>query len=414
MRKLVLLSLDAMFDRDLSLLGPDAFLKEMMRQGACCTQVKTVFPALTYPAHTTLITGCDPASHGIGQNLPFQPEKPEDLRTWYLDAVHVKRETLFDAVKKAGGSCASMLWPVTCRSRSIRWNFPEAHTVRGENQVMKMLQCGNAPWVLAMELKHGRKRPSTREPHLSDYAATLVREVITVNKPTLTAAHLIDLDDTRHHHGTDSAEAREAIRRLDDRVRSVWETMQRTPGYEDALLAVVSDHGQADVNRTVELTQVLKENGLGDMVQVQSNGMSAYLFPGKGDSEAVLDWLRMHPSMAGVSHIYTREELDDLHAVQGPIAAVEAAPGVVFSDMLSDAKRERATHGFGPGHPAENCLFMVMGRGVRAGAVLPVMPMQDAAPTLAALMGVPLTKAEGCSHADQVVDSDDELHTMNK
>ena len=403
MRKVVLLSLDAMFDRDLSVMGPGAFLTEMMRKGAACTQVKTVFPALTYPAHTTLITGCDPASHGIGQNMPFQPDIEDELRVWYLDQKHIQRETLFDAVKNAGGQCASMLWPVTCRSKSIRWNFPEAHTIRGENQTMKMLKCGAAPWILAMEVKYGRKRPSTREPHLSDYAATLTREVIHANKPDLTAAHLIDLDDMRHHHGTDSAEAREAMRRLDSRVRDIWETMQVAPGYEEALLVIVSDHGQADVNRTVNIGDLLAENGLADCADVQSNGMSAYLYQSGGDYEQALTWLRNHPTQAGVSHIYSREELDELHAVKGPVAAVEAVPGVVFSDMLPEAKREKATHGFGPGHPAENCLFAVMGKGIREGAALPSMPMRDVAPTIAELMGVPLPQAEGTSHAKKMM-----------
>lgn len=403
MRKLILLSLDALFDRDLSLLGPDAFLTNWLRHAAVCTQVKTVFPALTYPAHTTLMTGCDPVDHGIGQNMPFQPDVADDLRVWYLDAANIRRETLFTAVRKAGGTCASMLWPVTCRCPDIRWNFPEAHTVRGENQVMKMLQCGSAPWILQMELLHGRKRPSIAEPHLSDYAATLVQDVMKAHRPTLTAAHLIDLDDHRHRFGTDSAEARAAISRLNDRVEQIWHAMQHTSGYEDGLLALVSDHGQADVNRTVCLTELLESNNLGGSVTVQSNGMSAYLYPKGGNVTEAINWLMSHATMAGISRVYRREELDDMHAVKGPLYAVEAAAGVVFSDMLPEAKREKATHGFGPGHPAENCLFAVRGRGIREGAILPAMPMRDVAPTLAELMGTPLPQATGRSHAAEIL-----------
>lgn len=402
MRKLVLISLDAMFDHDLSLLEQDSYLHELLRKGTVCTQVKTVFPAITYPAHTTLITGCDPASHGIGQNMPLQPEKEPDQRAWYLDAKHIQRETLFGAVKKMGGKCASMLWPVTCHDTNIRWNFPEAHTVRGENQVLKMLQCGTPAWVLMMEAVHGRQRKSAKEPHLSDYATVLACDVIKSGKPDLTAVHLIDLDDMRHHHGVDSSEAKAALQRLSERVRRIHETMQQTPGYEDALLAIVSDHGQADVNEPIELMALLKENGLDGAVQVQSNGMSAYLYD-RGGAEQAVAWLRNHPTMAGVAKIYTRRELDEMHCIEGPAYAMEAAPGVVFSDLLPEAKMERATHGFGPGHPADNCLMAVVGQGVRAGAVLPTMPMRDVAPTLAELMGIPLPQAEGVSHAGQIL-----------
>ena len=74
MRKLVLVSLDAVFDQDMKQFQ-GSWLGEWFSHAAMCTKVKTVFPALTYPAHTTLVTGCDPASHGIGQNQPFQPDK---------------------------------------------------------------------------------------------------------------------------------------------------------------------------------------------------------------------------------------------------------------------------------------------------------------------------------------------------
>ena len=83
-------------------------------------------------------------------------------------------------------------------------------------------------------------------------------------------------------------------------------------------------------------------------------------------------------------------------------AAVEAAPGVVFSDALPEAKREKATHGFGPGHPAEDCLLIIHGRGIPEGMSLPPMPMRDVAPTLAGLAGISLPEAKGHSWASMM------------
>lgn len=405
MRKCVLLSLDALYKEDLSRFGEGSFLGDWLAHAAVCTQVKTVFPALTYPAHTTLVTGCDPASHGIGQNQPFQPGISAENRAWYWDAAKVKRPSLFDAVAGAGGRCASILWPVTGKSRAIRWNFPEVLALPGENQVLKMLQYGSAPWILRMELLHGRKRVSIHEPHLSDYATLLACDVIRRHQPELTAVHLVDLDEMRHRHGTHAPEAGEALDRLAGRVETVWQRMQRTPGMEDALLALVSDHGQADVTRTVNLTRALAQAGMGDSFGVQSNGMSAYLIPTAADaqSEPLAAYLRGHGEALGVAHVYDRRELDRLGCIAGVALAVEAAPGVVFSDGLPQAKREKATHGFGPGHPAENCLFAVRGRGIREGAALPAMPMRDVAPTLAGLMGVPMPRAEGHDHSAELL-----------
>lgn len=303
-----------------------------------------------------------------------------------------------DAVKRQGGRSASVLWPVTGKSKSIQWNFPEVLALPGENQTLKMLQYGTALWILHMEMKHGKERVSIHEPHLSDYATVLAQDVIRSHQPELTTVHLVDVDEMRHHHGVHSREAIEGIKRMEGRVRMVWETMQATKGMEDALLVLVSDHGQADVSRTVDLTEKIEQAGLGDCAQVQSNGMSAYLFKYKKGIEGIQRveaWLQEKKNELGISHVYTRKELDTLGCITGPELAVEADKDVVFSDGLPQAKREKATHGFGPGHPAENCLLAIRGKGIKEGISLPAMPMRDVSPTLAGLMGITLPQAEG-------------------
>ncbi len=389
MRKLVLVSLDAMYEPDWAVYD-GKWLGDWLGQSARCTQVKTVFPALTYPAHTTLVTGCDPVQHGIGQNQPLQPEKEESMRTWYWEEQQVQRETLFQAVKRQGGRCASMLWPVTGRSRAIRWNFPEVLALPGENQTLKMLAYGAAPWILHMEMKHGKERISTHEPHLSDYATILACDVIRTHQPELTAVHLVDVDEMRHLHGVNSPEALEGMQRMEKRVQAIWNAMQATPGMEDALLALVSDHGQADIHRTVALEPALQAAGI--QARVQSNGMSAYLFT--RESEKAFHWLQNHGEEVGVSAVYGREQLTEFGCIAAVDLAVEAAPGVAFAEGLSTEKRKKAAHGFGPGHPGENCLLAVRGKGIRP-AVLPPMPMRDVAPTLAGLMGISLPQAVG-------------------
>ena len=406
MRKMVLISLDAVFRDDLAKWEPDGFLNTLFRRSALCDQVKTVFPALTYPAHTTLITGCDPIGHGIGQNQPFQPDQKPEMRAWYWDSAAIKSPTLFDAVRGAGGRCASVLWPVTGKSPSIRWNFPEVLALPGENQVLKMLAYGTPAWVLGTELRLGRQRVSAKEPHLSDYGCLLTCDVIRRKRPDLTALHMVDVDEMRHHHGVNSQEALDGLRRLEERVRRIYETVQATPGMEDALFVIVSDHGQADVNCPICLTEALEQAGFANALRVQSNGMSAYLYEGDGDDEAkakIFQYLENYAEALGIQRVYARKELTDRGCFEGDggviVAAVEAAPGVVFSDALPQAKMEKATHGFGPGHPAENCLLAIHGRGIPEGLSLPPMPMRDVAPTLAELMGVSLSGATGQSHA---------------
>ena len=409
MRKLVLISLDAVCRDDLSRLAPDGFLSSLIRRSTMCDQVKTVFPALTYPAHTTLITGCDSADHGIGHNQPFQPGKEPAMRAWYWDSADIKRPTLFDAVKASGGRCASIMWPVTGKNRSIRWNLPEILALPGENQVLKMLAYGTPVWELWEEFRLGRQRVSTKEPHLSDYGCLLACDVIRHKRPDLTALHMVDVDEMRHYCGVTSPEALAGLERLDRRVKRVYEAVQATRGMEDALFVVVSDHGQMEVNRPVCVTDELEKAGFGGVFQVQSSGITAFLYAVSGDERRMSEacqYMENNGKFMGIARVFDRQELKRMNCFGGDggriFAAVEGMAGVVFSDELPEALREKGSHGFGPGHPEEDCLMIIHGRGIPEGMSLPSMPMRDVAPTLAELMGVSLPQAKGRSWASMI------------
>ena len=405
MRKAVLVSLDAFFDADFRFLREDGGLTRMLREGSFCRQVKTVFPALTYPAHVTLITGCDPADSRVGQNQPFQPGVPSGSRVWNWERKHIAVPTLFDAVRAAGGRNCSVLWPVCCKNPAADWCFPEVHPLPGENVVLKTLRFGSPLFVLDSERRFGSLRQGIAEPGLSNYAAAITCRAIRRKKPDLTAVHLIDLDEMRHHHGVFSPEAREAVSRNEDRLNRFRQALEETPGMEDALLIAVSDHGQSDISVTVNLTDWLKKLGLSSDFGVQSNGESAYFFALREGADAgrAMGVLSEHLEECGILRLYSREDLDRMHAVPEPAFACEAADQVVFDDCLDQNKREKATHGFGPGHKAENCLFAVWGRGVRRGYEMPSMPMRDVAPTIAGLMGISLPSARGTDHSGELL-----------
>ena len=404
-RKAVLVSLDAFYDADFQYLQPYGGLTGILREGSFCRQVKTVFPALTYPAHVTIVTGCDPDRTEVGQNQPYQPDVPSEQRVWYWERKHIAVPTLFDAVRAAGGKSCSILWPVCCKNPAARWCFPEVHPLPGENIVLKTLRYGSPLFILDSERRFGALRQGIREPGLSNYAAAIAERIIRKKKPDLTALHLIDLDEMRHHHGTHSPEAGEAVRRNEDRLKALRKAMEETPGMEDALLIAVSDHGQSDISRTVNLTECLNTVGLADDFGVQSNGESAYFFAKRegADIEKALGRLQGCLDEFGIQRLYSPSDLRQMHAVSGPAFACEAADQVVFSDGLDQNKREKATHGFGPGRPAENCLFAVLGKGIRAGYEMPSMPMRDVAPTIAGLMGITLSEASGRDHSSELL-----------
>ena len=58
------------------------FLRGLLRDGTYARGVTGVWPTVTYPSHTTLLTGLSPAEHGIYNNLEFDP-KSTFANAWY-------------------------------------------------------------------------------------------------------------------------------------------------------------------------------------------------------------------------------------------------------------------------------------------------------------------------------------------
>ena len=50
-------------------------LRRFLKEGAYATGVMGNLPTVTYPSHTTLITGVAPARHGIVSNTTFDPRQ---------------------------------------------------------------------------------------------------------------------------------------------------------------------------------------------------------------------------------------------------------------------------------------------------------------------------------------------------
>jgi predicted AlkP superfamily pyrophosphatase or phosphodiesterase len=119
----VLISIDGLRpDFYLEEKWPAPNLQEMAKSGARALGVTGVFPSVTYPSHTTIITGRTPLHHGIYYNAPF--EATGQTGRWYWESELIKVPTLWDAVKAAGLKSASFIWPVSVHA-PIDYNFPE-------------------------------------------------------------------------------------------------------------------------------------------------------------------------------------------------------------------------------------------------------------------------------------------------
>jgi predicted AlkP superfamily pyrophosphatase or phosphodiesterase len=101
-------------------------LRSMAREGAYARGVVGVVPTVTFPSHTTLVTGVSPAKHGIVANTPFDP-LGTNRDGWYWYAEDIRVPTLWGAAAARGLSRSSGA-PSTTRtsSCSVRRRGPKA------------------------------------------------------------------------------------------------------------------------------------------------------------------------------------------------------------------------------------------------------------------------------------------------
>jgi predicted AlkP superfamily pyrophosphatase or phosphodiesterase len=49
-------------------------IRSLMKEGTYTLGQNSVFPSMTYPSHTTVVTGVQPSVHGVYYNAMFEPQ----------------------------------------------------------------------------------------------------------------------------------------------------------------------------------------------------------------------------------------------------------------------------------------------------------------------------------------------------
>ena len=97
---LIVISFDAVSSEDINKLKKLNNFKYLIDNGSLITNVESVYPTLTYPAHATIMTGRYPKNHGIINNTlnKFSDVNPN----WYWYRKYIKATTLYDLAYEKG------------------------------------------------------------------------------------------------------------------------------------------------------------------------------------------------------------------------------------------------------------------------------------------------------------------------
>jgi len=387
-------------------------LKRFVSAGTYASEVHGVLPTLTYPSHTTLLTGVSPAKHGIASNLTFDPLL-KNQQGWYWYAEDIRVPTLWDAAHAKRLSTANVHWPVSVGAQ-VDYNLPQIWRT-GTADDRKLMNALSTPGLLGpMEKELGPYADGIAETIEADETrARFAQRLIETRHPTFMTAYFTALDHTQHQVGPDALEAHAVLERLDAIVGRLTEAALKSD--PTTIVAVVSDHGFAKLEHETNLARAFIDAGLitfDDKGQVAhwdaepwyGAGSAAIVLHDRGDANTrnkVRDLLnRMAADAAtGIDHIFDRGEIAKRNG------NVEADFYVTFKlgyQMATDIKaplvgpsKLRGMHGYDPTFPEMRSTFLIMGAGVPRARNLGAVDMRDIAPTLARYLEVSLSDAEG-------------------
>jgi predicted AlkP superfamily pyrophosphatase or phosphodiesterase len=389
---------------------PFPTLRRLMSEGAVARSLRSVWPSVTYPAHTTMVTGVMPARHGIVNNVVFDPlEKNEGGWYWYASDIRVP--TLWDAASKAGVDVLNVTWPVTV-SAPIRWNVPQIWRARTDEDD-KLLVALATPGIL-----ESLPRSDWPSDHHGDAArAHTASALLRAKRPRLAFVYLTDLDSAQHDAGPLSPKAWATLEATDRLLGEIIGAAQAAA--PRVSLVLVSDHGFAPVARDVRPNVALREAGLltvapprDDLRRDASNlrgfaavtwkagGVAAIMGTAavRGQVRDVFDRLAHDPE-SGIARVLDGAEVEREGGFPGALVVLEAAPGAMFSERTDPPmvvpSKYRGTHGYDPSSPEMSASLVLWGDGIRKDAALGDVAMIDIAPTIAALAGLHLQTAAG-------------------
>ncbi|WP_294397695.1 ectonucleotide pyrophosphatase/phosphodiesterase [uncultured Clostridium sp.] len=416
----IVISFDAVSEEDLEFLSKQPNFSKLIKNGALIKNVESVYPSLTYPAHATIVTGKYPKNHGVINNtvLDFKNDNPD----WYWYRKYIKGDTIFDLAEKSGMKTCSILWPVTARSK-ITYNMPEIFcTKRYDNQILKSALAGSKIYQVNMNKRFGYLRQGMEEPYLDNFATEVAKKTIRELKPNLILLHLIDSDSQKHKYGIENKKVIESLKRHDERLGEIIESLKLAGIYEDSTIIALGDHSQINVNNVIKLNSILMKN---DLINVNGNKIKSYkaiakscdgssyiYLKNKNDVEArkkvrdILNELKNKYSNV-IEEVYNNEEIKNLGADINASFMIEAKRGYYFiDDFLGEAievidesskikHKLRASHGYLPSRDNYKTFFIAYGKTIKKGVVLEKGKLINHGPTIAKILDIDLRDCDG-------------------
>ncbi len=390
-------------------------LRKLAAGGAVAGGMRPVNPTVTWPNHTSIVTGVRPARHGVLFNgsLIRSAGAPPRVEPWIDKKDMVRVETLYDAAHARGLTTAQVDWVAIYNAPTITWEFRERPPDGGGGAIaQEMVRAGLV--AQADVDSFASQHILFRDAVWTKAAVHIIRE----HRPNLLLFHLLSLDSTEHRYGPRTPAAMSTMAWLDSQVAEVVKAVDEAGIAATTTIFVLSDHGFKTVKRQILPNAALLEAGLLAAADGKVTTSQAYVVPEGGSAlvyvtvkdpdGAVL--ARARAALAGVEGIERIVEPSEYAAYGLPAPGdndqmgalfLTAKPGYAFAgavgpQVVIDAPDgSLGAHGYVATDPDLQSLFIASGRGIRQGVRVESVDNIDVAPTAARLLGITLPSAEG-------------------
>ena len=357
-------------------------------------------PTITWPNHTTMVTGVGADVHGLLLNGAIVrtgswPPIKVDSAVDKVKLVH--SPTVYDAAHNAGLTTAQVDWVAIDNAPTITWAFPEKATADGPLE-KEMIAKGA---VSAADMNDfGKANIVFRDQLWTNAGVYLIKN----HKPDLLLLHLLTLDSTQHQYGPGTLAAKDAMAFLDSCVARLVAAVHDAGLDKDTTFLVVSDHGFKAFKQEIRANNALESAGLDKKVYVLPEGGAGYVYI---DDPSVTAKARATlAGVEGIEHVFSPEEYNALglpRPDQDPQFGqlfVTAKEGYSFSGTKGGPVTAAVTqlggsHAYLASDPDLHPIFIANGKGVRQGVKLGLVSNLDVASTIAQLLGVSLPTSKG-------------------
>ena len=392
---------------------PMPTLRMLQAHGAYADAMRPINPSVTWPNHTTLITGVNAGEHHVMANglISFPADGSAiEVKPWVPKDELVHARTLYDALADKGMSTGQVDWVAIYGAKHVQWSFAEQPSVDSPTAQDLIAQGLVTPDQVAHFNDHSS--PAWRDQIWTDAAI----DILTRHTPNLLLFHLLQTDTLQHQYGALSPAGYAAYADADANIARLIEAARAAGVLDRITFVIASDHGFTDYTHIIRPNVALVRQGLlrmqngryrGDVWVLPEGGEASLFIRDPSQRAALVPKLKRYfETLPGIAAAYTGDEAQKLGIPQpgttdqAPDLYLIPKPGYAFADnsaeepLITDVAPARGAHGYLNTDPDMQALFIASGAHIRQGVNLGAITNLRVAPTIAKILGVSLPAAQ--------------------